>query len=161
MEELRWPAPTVDCCATADNKTCERYISHQWDGAAIATDFLSKEAVTELDFDSEVLWINPPFNDRFIQRCLDLIVKKRAKAWLILPKWDAFSFFSRATDLCSAMIDIPPSVDLFKPQSVYPLATRKPVWHTRVCLFNVELGSITNHWIFEWENRKISPFLEK
>jgi hypothetical protein len=126
----------VDACASSEDTTLRRYISAEWDGAAIATDILSASTRASLDWKKEILWINPPFTDRLIEGIMDVVLMTKVRAMMVIPQWVNHMFWHNACAKCCQMVHVGRSRDVFEPSSQYSFAKRTPNWDSTLFGFN-------------------------
>lgn len=147
LEALQLPNPTIDGCASSRNATCAKYISQFYDGSCTAVDLLSEKTKKKIDWENEILWINPPFRNKMIQDIIEFIIASKVRAYLVVPVWIRFAFYKLAKDRAQAVVYIAPNSQLYGACDEYKSKNVGQRWATALCIFNAR-SEVAGH--FEW-----------
>ena len=148
IDDLLWPQPTIDGCANASNRTCEKYIAQFWDGQCYGTNIMNHETLVNIDWEKNVLWINPPYRTKFITQLLNLLLTLKIRTIAVLPVWPNTTFWQIIKKHAKQMIFLPASKSLFIPSQLYTKETKAAKWPVVVCIFNIEPKR--THRVWNW-----------
>ena len=125
------PQPSLDAFASAQNRTCERYIAQHHDGEADGVDFF---ASVNLCF-RHIVWANPPFGTRILTRVVHQFITYKFHGYLLVPVWPRQRFWALARTWANSMILLPESSRYFKPGPNHPCAGKERITRWKIAIF--------------------------
>ena len=134
---LKWPQITLDLCASAKNKQCPRYCSRTFDGASDFVDIFDPHTIRAIDWTSEVCFVNPPYDRKFIARLLTLLNNNASQVIMCLSCWDNDQWESTVRRRAIDHIFLPRNKNLFFCTEFFDFRKiSTPTWDSQLVLLN-------------------------
>ena len=107
---------TIDLCATDANRQLVRFCSADGDSVPAESCGVRVGNALTASLKGENCYCNPPYDEDFINKILDNVVRDKADMTIVLPVWPKVSWFKRVRSMSVAKpLQLPHSNDLFKP----------------------------------------------